>query len=400
MAKTIYKKKIKNSKEYYFYRLRHKNLLKPKDIYATTVKELESKIKAIKNELDNDIVDNKETFEHFFYNWLFDVKFLEIKQSTQERYEILYRKYIKDSDISKIKVKNISLVDIQSFYAKLLKDTTSVSCIVNIHKLIAPCIRYAYANNVIIKDFTKSIVLPKENEKTKLDRENTVQPFTLDEQKRFIKAIKGHELEMLFLTDLNTGMRQGELFALTWNDINFDECYIDVNKSAKGVTQLSKEDGRGHWITIIQTPKTKGSIRKIPISQNLSNRLKQYRLQQLQHKLQLGNLYQDNNLVFCTANGKYLNSSNVLKRFNNVIKSMNDNELDKNKLISKKRFHDLRHTYATRLFELGEAPKTVQELLGHSNISTTLDVYTHVLNDMKENATLKLDNLYKTMGID
>ena len=70
---------------------------------------------------------------------------------------------------------------------------------------------------------------------------------------------------------------------------------------------------------------------------------------------------------------------------------------DKTKLIAPRKFHDLRHTYATRLFELGEKAKTVQELLGHSNVSITLDIYTHVLEDMKLNAVSKLNDLYLTM---
>lgn len=396
MPKTNYLKRTINSKEYYYFRLRHKNLRKPKDVYATTVKELDKKIRIIRNELENNIVNNKECFETFFANWLFDVKFLQIKASTQERYEILYRKYIKNSELSLIKIKDISLNDIQCFYSKLLKNGTSVSCIINVHKLVAPCIRYAYGNNIIIKEFTKSIILPKEDEKTKLNKETIIQPFTLDEQKRFVNAIKDHELEMLFLTALNSGLRQGELFALTWNDINFNECYIDVNKSAKGVTEVIDGE-RGSWKTIIQTPKTKGSIRKVSIPKSLIEKLNQYRVKQIEQRLLLANLYEDNNLVFCTPTGKYHNSSNVRKRFNNVLKNMNDNEKDNHKIITPKRFHDLRHTYATRLFELGENPKTVQTLLGHSNITTTLNTYTHVLTNMKENVAVKLDELYKTM---
>ncbi|MDK2829793.1 MAG: hypothetical protein PWP67_2616 [Clostridium butyricum] len=388
MAKTTYKKKVKNGKEYYFFRMRHENLKTPKDLYGSTTKELDQKIKELKNRLDNNILDNKEYFETFLYNWLFDVKFMELKESTKERYEILYRKYIKDSYVSKIKIKDISLQDIQAYYADLLKKDTSVNCISNVHKIIAPCIRYAYDNDIILKDFTKAIKLPKENEEDKLSRESKVQPLTLEEQKQFVNAIKGHELETLFLTALNTGMRQGELFALTWNDIDFDKCYIDVNKSAKGVTPLTKDGGRGHYTTIVQTPKTKGSIRKVPVPKTLLEQLKHFKVQQLENKLALANLYNDNNLVFCTMFGKYFNSANVRKRFNHVLQTLG---------IEHHRFHDLRHTYATRLFELGENPKTVQTLLGHSNIATTLNTYTHVLTSMKESAANKLDELFKTM---
>ena len=204
------------------------------------------------------------------------------------------------------------------------------------------------------------------------------------------------ELEMLFITALNTGMRQGELFALTWDDINFDNNYININKTYKYTTDVSRE-GRKHTRGIIQTPKTKNSIRRVSIPSALSEQLKQYKLKQAEHRLALANLYYDNNLVFCTVYGKYLDSSNVRKKFNKVIDTININETDKTKLIAPRKFHDLRHTYATRLFELGEKAKTVQELLGHSNVSITLDIYTHVLEDMKLNAVSKLNDLYLTM---
>ena len=86
MAKTIYKKKIKGNKEYYFYRLRHENLKSPKDIYGATVKELESKIKKIKYNLEHGIVNNKEYFEPFFTDWLFEVHFTHLKHLTKENY--------------------------------------------------------------------------------------------------------------------------------------------------------------------------------------------------------------------------------------------------------------------------------------------------------------------------
>lgn len=387
MAKTNYKKKIKNGKEYYFYRLRHDNLLRPKDIYGTTIKELETKIKSITHELDYG-VNNKEYFETFFRDWLFDVHFVGKKPATKEKYEGIYRNYIKNSDISSIKIKDISSRDIQSYYNKLIKKGKSISCIKTLNKLIAPCIRYAYNNNMLIKDFTKSIVLPKQDGSIKFNKANEVNPFTKEEQIQFINAIKGHELEMLFLTALNTGLRQGELLALTWNDINFDEYYIDVNKSLGIINDVSKE-GRGKSKIIIQAPKTEKGNRRVTIPTFLVRKLKQYKAKQLENKLKVGNLYEDNLLLFCDQFGKYLDRRKTLEVFKKVLK---DNGL------KDKKFHDLRHTFATRLFELGENPKTVQELLGHSNISITLDTYTHVLDSMKEKVASKLNDLYLTMG--
>lgn len=386
MAKTTYRKRIINDKEYYFYRLRHKNLKKPKDLYSSTVKELDSKIKTIIRELDNNIVDNREHFGSFFKEWLYNTHLSDKKPSTKERYDSVFRNYILDSPIYKIKLKDLTALDIQSYYSYLISKGKSIAAIKTLHKLLTPSIRYAYNNNRIIKDFSRSIVLPKDTEDMKLNKTSDVKPFSFQEQIQFIESIKGHELEMLFLTALDTGLRQGELFALTWDDIDFDNACINVNKSFKVVKNIIT----GQYENIVQTPKTVKSIRVVPMPIHLVNKLKQHKLSQKALKLQIANLYQDNSLVFCNNFGKYLDSSNILKKFKKALNYAG---------LKDRKFHDLRHTYATRLFELREEPKTVQVLLGHSNISITLDTYTHVLNSMKQKAVSKLNDLYVNMGV-
>lgn len=387
MAKTIYKKKIKNGKEYYFHRLRHENLENPKDIYAKTVKELESKIKQIKYDLEHDIVNNKECFETFFTDWLFDVHFGHLKPSTKENYEGVFRMYIKNSSLSKIKVKDLKLIDVQKFYNNLVSNDCTIIRIKNIHKIIRPFVRYLYDNNIIIKDFSKAIILPKEDEKTKLAKGNKIIPFTLEEEKTFLAAIKGHDSEMLFVTALYSGLRQGELFALTWDDINFENAYIDVNKTYRYIADVSR-NGRSSGYNLIQTPKTHKSIRKVPIPQFLVKMLLQYRNEQRLQKIKYADVYKDNNLVFCNNLGAYLVDSTIGRQYKIILKKNN---------IPIRKFHDMRHTFATRLFELGEEPKTVQELLGHSTVSITLNTYTHVLESVKEKAISKLDELHSIL---
>jgi integrase len=381
MAKTVYKKKIKNGKEYYFYRLRHKNLSKPRDIYAPTVEELKSKIKALTTGLDNGIVSNKEYFGEFLKEWLYNTLLLNKKPSTKVRYDGIFRNYIKGSPIYDIKLKDLTASDIQKYYNDLIKKGKTVGNVRMLHKLINPCIRYAYDNNKLIKDFSRALVLP---ENKRLEEIDEVRPFTIEEQFKFIHAIEGNELEALYSSALDTGLREGELFALTWLDINFDKEYVDVNKSYKCVKNIET----GKYEDVIQPPKTKNSIRKVPMPKHLINKLKQYHEDQKSLKKKMANLYKDKNLIFCNMYGNYLDSSNVLDKFKKILK---DNS------IPERRFHDLRHTYATRLFELGENPKTVQKLLGHSDISTTLDTYTHVLENIKEKAAAKIDDLYTNM---
>lgn len=388
MAKTIYKKKIKNGKEYYFYRLRHENLNKPKDLYASTVKELENKIKKTTYELDNSLSSDNITFGEFLKKWLFDIKFLKIKNTSKCLYEIAYRRYIKDSSISKIKLKHINAATIQTFINKLKRDNVSISMIKSTYLIISPCLRYAYNNNYIIKDFTRSIILPREDEKTKLEKQNKIHSLTLEEQKQFINLIKGNKHEYLYLTALYSGLRQSELLALTWNDIDFENKTISVNKIAK-YQQIIKDGERTNFETIVQTPKTKGSIRVVPIPDELVKALKHHKSKNIEVCLKLGIKFKNSDLLFYGRNyNSYLTNTTIYIDFKRFAKKIRE-EIT---------FHDLRHTFATRLFELNINAKTVQKLLGHSTISMTLNIYTSVLQKVENEATNKLNDLYKNMA--
>lgn len=236
--------------------------------------------------------------------------------------------------------------------------------------------------------FLGTLFLPKEKEKDKLNKKSSIIPFTINEQKEFIKAIKGNKFEALFITALNSGLRQGELISLTWDDISFKENYINVNKNLGLVTDVSRE-GRGKSTLQVQTPKTKKGRRQVSIPNFLVDILKKYKKEQSKIRIKLANKYTNNNLVFCDEFGNYLKRDNVFYQFKKILKENR---------IKERKFHDLRHTYATRLFELGEKAKTVQELLGHSDVSVTLNTYTHVLDNMKEKAASKLDDLFYSMG--
>lgn len=390
MARTIYKKKKINGIEYFHFRLRHENLRKPKDIYARTVKELEAKIKKVKNDLDNNIKDNRIYFDKCYQDWLFNNHFMKLKLSTKNTYESLYRNHIKNSLLSDIRIKDLSVSDIQKYYRNLIKKGVTPHTVEQIHRLINPFIRYLYDNNMILKDFGRAIQLPKEDEKTKLKRMKKIHPFTKDEQKKFISAIKDNQYEALYLTALYSGLRMGELLALTWDDISFKKGYIDVNKNIVEVAEVS-EEGRDKIKIITQTPKTQGSIRRVIIPDLLVKVLEAHKEKQKDNIFIHTTRYKDNNLVFCSRYGKHINQAQLRKNFRKVLESID---------VHNKKFHDLRHTYATRLFELGENPKTVQKLLGHSNISITLDIYTYVLSDVESQAISKLNNLFNEFNGD
>ena len=384
MAKTVYKKKIKNGKEYYFFRLRHENLEKPKDIYAKTVKELETKIKNITNELNHGVKANEIIFGDFLRDWLYDVKFIGLKPKTKMLYDSIFRNHIKNNEIYNIKLKSLKVIDVQRYFNKLYQKDVSNSLLSTTNKIIAPCIRYAYNNGYIIKDFSRMYSVPKKSE----TNDKKVKPFTLEEQKEFLKAIEGHRHEVLFLVALYTGLREGEILALTWNDIDFIKNTITVSKTVSIVVDITKESRSKGYISI-GTPKTVKGNRVVPLPDFLVKRLKQYKLFKKEESLKIGIQFKESNNLFTTRNGTMLSAVNLQRMFKEILLKAS---------IENRKFHDLRHTYATRLFELGESAKTVQELLGHSSISMTLDIYTHVLKETKETAIEKLDELSKTFN--
>ncbi len=135
----------------------------------------------------------------------------------------------------------------------------------------------------------------------------------------------------------------------------------------------------------------------MPINDNLLDLLKEHKKKQ---QLEIENnkdVYNNDFLIFATPTGNYLSFSNVRKIFKKIIKNYNNSvaEEENSTLLPDIRLHDMRHTFETRLFENGVAPKTVQSLLGHADITTTLNIYTHVMKDKKDEAVDTINHLFK-----
>jgi len=371
--RTKYKKKIKNGKEYFFYRLRHKNLEAPKDIYAKTVKELNEKIKKITNLLDQEIDANNETFGEFFDWWIENIKIPKIKPQTKENTLNRYKR-IKKYSICKIKLKDLKIKNIQDFYNKLSNEDIKYSTIKRIESLINQAFKYAYNQRYIEREFKGAYTIKKEKEV----KEQKIKVYSIEEQKKLEKIIKGNKHEMLYITLLYTGIRLGEALALKWEDINFEEEYININKTTVYIRE------NNIYKTIIGTPKTKASIRKVNMPTNLVKKIKEYKKEQNKIIVRLGNKFERNNIVFCDYKGNYIVPNSLRKSLR---------ELLKNTEIEYKGIHVFRHTYATRLFEKGAEPKTVQTLLGHETINTTLNIYTHVMPEKRKETVELLNDL-------
>ncbi len=350
--------------------------IKRKEFTGKTQQEVKKKLEEYKKEMLLGTIssDDKITVSEWYHTWLFDYRIKDLKPKSFEKYEGIYRNYIKDSELGKIKLKDLRATHIQRYYNKL-QNTKPISTIKGINTRLKPCLGEAEKQGYIQKNYCKMVTLPKDNNK------KTIQVLTQQQQKLFIEAIKGHKLEMLFLIALGTGLRLGELLGLKWSDIDFNTGVLTVNRTLSRV----KNQTTGKYEIIEQTPKTKNSNRTIPIPNDILIKLKEYRKKQNKQRLYVGEAYINNNYVFTDDIGNPIDDKRPGRNLKSTLAKLS---------IEPIKFHALRHTYATRLFEANVPPKTVQVLMGHYDISITMDIYTHVMEDAKLEAIEKLNNIF------
>jgi integrase len=210
---------------------------------------------------------------------------------------------------------------------------------------------------MVPRNVTEAVKLPRPIPKE-------MRPLSAEEARRLLRTARGERLEALYVLAVTTGMRQGELLALRWQDVDLENATINVRRT------LTRNGGR----IAIGEPKTKKSRRSIRLAPQAAEALGGHLKRQLWDIEVLGDRYEDQGLVFATDTGAPINPSNLRQRSFAPL-------LTRAKL-PQVRFHDLRHTCATLLFAKGTHPKYVQELLGHSSIAITLDTYSHVLPSM------------------
>lgn len=180
-----------------------------------------------------------------------------------------------------------------------------------------------------------------------------MRPLSVEETWRLLEAARGDRLEALYVLAVHTGMRQGELLALKWRDIDLEGARLSVRRT------ITRDGGR----LLVGEPKTKKSRRIIALTDGAVGSLRQHLARQMKEIEILGDDYRDDGLVFTSEIGTLINPTNLRRR--SFARLLELAELPENV-----RFHDLRHTCATLLFTSGVHPKHVQELLGHASITS------------------------------
>ncbi|HHX50578.1 MAG TPA: site-specific integrase [Clostridia bacterium] len=204
-----------------------------------------------------------------------------------------------------------------------------------------------------------------------------MRPLTEDELLTFFETAKDERLFPAFVLAATTGLRRGELCGLCWDCVDLTQGVLVVQRQL-----LVLKDG----LTLEETTKSKSGRRTIALTDDAIRELKRHKARQAKEKLAMGEAYQNNGLVFCKEDGTFFDPVQLTRLFQQYLKKAG---------LPRVRLHDLRHTHASLLLKRGIHAKIVQERLGHSSITMTLDLYSHITPGLDQAAAASLNGLMK-----
>lgn len=353
--------------------------LNRKSVYGSTRKEVKEKMtKALAEVQTKTYIEKNEITIAMLGEQIIDNKFNAniITEATYARSLGTFN-HIKNSDIADIEIQKTTVTELQDFINS--KKDYANSYIDKIYEMLGSIFKEAIKRDIIVKNPLINVIKPKSSKKDK-----EVDALTVEEQKAFVEELKDEQYKNIFLVALHTGMRIGEILALQPKDIDFDNKLINIDN-----TLTKNKTGK---VIVGETTKTYESTRKIPITIILEPILKDSITNYIPNK---------NNLLFCHSNGSVIAPSTINTQFKKICKNAGIKVITVKKkkgidLEGKPKYvnyhtstvntHMLRHTYATRCIEAGIPAPVLQKLLGHKDISITINTYTTIFNKFKEDA--------------
>jgi len=339
--------------------------------YGETRKEAHEKLQKALHERKQGMLATgpQQTFNTYLPQWLNEVHKPAIRLATYVKYRVIVNRHLLPA-LGHMQVQKLTPQQVQTLYTHKLKEGLSPGSVRNIHLVLSKALDNAVLWNLVSRNVCQLVTPPRK-------QKPEVRTLTREQAQKLLETARGHRIEAMLTVALAVGMRRGELFGLKWQDIDFEQRCLHVRRTASYFT------GKGF---VESEPKTAKSRRTIMLPQFVIDVLKRHREQQAEVRLQAGETWQEHDLVFSNRLGGYFAESRLYHAFHKLLKQAG---------LPHMRFHDLRHSAATILLTMGAHPKIVQELLGHSQVGMTLDIYSHVIPSMQRDMMDKLDDMFR-----
>ncbi|AFQ46419.1 tyrosine-type recombinase/integrase [Desulfosporosinus meridiei] len=363
------------------------NLGKPKrkTVYGKGRQEVAEKLKTLLHEIQTGsyVQPTKVIFGDWLLKWLKAYKEPNVKPETYVDYIDLANKHILPR-LGDIPLQSIDSITIQEFYNYKGKfgrldgkpGGLSPRRLHMMHQLINGALMKAVKGRMIRFNPADDIELPS------IEHEE-FQTFSIDEVNQYLEALQQDRLYALFLLELTTGLRRGEILGIPRDKFNPNKDEIEIVQTLK----RKKLDGEEKSQLIFSTPKTKKSKRKIPLLPEVIKQIIKFQATQRQERLFFGPKYRDCGLLFTSEVGTPIEPRNLNRKHYSILQKAELKHI---------RVHDLRHTVASLLLDDGVNPSNVSDILGHTKTSTTLDIYGHSSTHGKERAIARLGDLLKS----
>lgn len=335
--------------------------------YARTREDAAAKLADALHGIGRGVVEppGRLTFGEFAGRWL-QVTRPTVRLTTWATYERYLRIHVVPR-LGRIPLIKLGALDLQRLYAQLLEDGLKPMSVRHVHAILHRVLGQAVRWDLAVRNVADLVDAPRVEH-----AEMAV--LSPDEVRRFLAAAAGDRLEALYVLAVTTGMRRGELLALRWKDVHLDRARLSVT----GTQQ--REGGLA-----IAEAKTARSRRSVPLAAVAVAALRRRKALQAEEQLAAGPDWEERDLVFSTAVGSLIEPGNLLRRsFFPLLEAAG---------VPRIRFHDLRHTAATLMLSEGIHPKVASEVLGHSTVSITLDLYSHVTESVASDAARRMDLL-------
>jgi integrase len=351
-----------------------------KYIYGATRKEVVEKLKAAQAAQTSgaNLAVERITVAQFLDRWIADVVSKRNKPRTVDGYKQIIRDHLKPH-LGRHQVDKLRPEHVQAMLNTLAAEGRKYNTVRNVRAALRRALNQALRWQYVQRNVATLVDVPRYGEddggEEAAKPEFSIQPLDEEQARALLKAVAGHRMEALYRIALSLGLRRGEVLALRWSDINFDQASLRV------IGLLQRLRGRLER----GTTKTAASARGIDLPPVLLAQLRKRRAAQEQEREEAGEAWQENGLVFTTRLGTPIEPRNLIRHFKQLLKQAGLSETI--------RFHDLRHSCATLLIAQGVHPRVVMEILRHSQISTTMNTYAHVLPRLQRDATTKVEEL-------